>query len=110
MLGEAANRAPALLIVEDVHWADDASLDLLHSFARTLARRRVLLLLTYRSDEVHRALRRLLESLERERLARELRLPPLEPIDVDGMLRATLGLAPLAAAGFPEAGQLAHRG
>ena len=92
VLGEAANRAPALLIVEDVHWADDASLDLLHSFARTLARRRVLLVLTYRSDEVHRALRGLLESLERERLARELRLAPLEPIDVDGMLRATLGL------------------
>jgi tetratricopeptide (TPR) repeat protein len=92
VLGEAASRAPALLIVEDVHWADDASLDLLHSFARTLARRRVLLLLTYRSDEVHRALRKLLDSLERERLARELRLAPLEPIDVDGMLRATLGL------------------
>lgn len=92
VLGEVAGRAPALLIVEDVHWADDASLDLLHSFARTLARRRLLLLLTYRSDEVDRALRQLLESLDRERLARELRLVPLEPSDVDGMLRATLGL------------------
>ncbi len=92
VLAEAANKAPALLIVEDMHWADDASLDLLHSFARTLARRRVLLLLTYRSDEVHRALRQVLESLERERLGRELRLVPLEPIDVDAMLQATLGL------------------
>ncbi len=93
VLGEAASHAPALLIVEDVHWADDASLDLLHSFARTLARRRVLLLLTYRSDEVHRPLGQLLEGLERERLIHEVRLPPLEPVEVDGMLQATLGLS-----------------
>jgi predicted ATPase len=92
VLGDAASQAPAMLIVEDVHWADDASLELLHSFARTLARRRILLLLTYRSDEVDRALRQLVESLDRERLARALSLVPLEPTDVDAMLRATLGL------------------
>ena len=40
VLVDVATRAPLLLIVEDLHWADDASLDFLSSFARTLARLR----------------------------------------------------------------------
>jgi tetratricopeptide (TPR) repeat protein len=95
-LAEPASREPVLLIVEDVHWADDASLDLLQGFARTLSVRRAFLLLTYRSDEAfansNHALGQLRENLARARLARELDLAPLEGPDVDAMLRAILGL------------------
>jgi DNA-binding NarL/FixJ family response regulator len=98
VLAERDSRTPTLLIVEDVHWADGASLDLLHSFARTLPSRRALLLLTYRSDELfsnsnsNRELMQFRDNLNRARLAQELQLAPLETADVDGMLRAILSL------------------
>jgi DNA-binding CsgD family transcriptional regulator/tetratricopeptide (TPR) repeat protein len=43
---------PTLAVVEDVHWADDATLDLLRFVGRRVAATRSLLLVTYRSDEV----------------------------------------------------------
>ena len=49
-----ADRAPLLLIVEDVHWADRSTLELLGFLSRNLRRGRILVLVTYRSDELHR--------------------------------------------------------
>ena len=48
----AAGRAPTLLIVEDVHWADRATLDLLKYVSRRIARAPLLLALSYRDDEI----------------------------------------------------------
>lgn len=48
----AARRVPTLLIVEDVHWADHATLDLLKYVSRRLARAPLLLALSYRDDEI----------------------------------------------------------
>lgn len=45
---------PVLLALEDLHWADPASLELLRHAAPRLERRPVLLIATYRSDELHR--------------------------------------------------------
>jgi DNA-binding CsgD family transcriptional regulator len=47
-----AGRVPTLLIVEDVHWADHATLDLLKYLARRIARTPLLLALSYRDDEI----------------------------------------------------------
>ena len=44
--------AATVLVVEDVHWADDASLDALAFVARRIEGLRALLVLTYRDDEV----------------------------------------------------------
>ncbi len=44
--------APLVLVVEDVHWADAASLDLLRSMLRSLRRGRLFVVVTRRSDEV----------------------------------------------------------
>jgi DNA-binding CsgD family transcriptional regulator/tetratricopeptide (TPR) repeat protein len=41
-----------ILLVEDIHWADDASLDLLRYVARRIHHRRGVLVLTYRDDEL----------------------------------------------------------
>jgi len=41
-----------VIVVEDVHWADDATLDLLKFVGRRIDRTRALLMLTYRDDEV----------------------------------------------------------
>jgi DNA-binding CsgD family transcriptional regulator len=45
-------RVPTLMIVEDVHWADRATLDLLKYMARRIARTPVLLAISYRDDEI----------------------------------------------------------
>ncbi|ALV37276.1 AAA family ATPase [Streptomyces sp. CdTB01] len=58
---------PALLVVEDVHWADEASLDALRFLVRRMDRLPALLVLTYRDDELHRGhpLRHLLGQVSR---------------------------------------------
>src|SRR6266853_1623437 len=43
---------PSLLVIEDVHWADTATLDLIRFLGRRIARIRALILITYREEEV----------------------------------------------------------
>lgn len=43
---------PTLVVIEDVHWADDATLDLIKFVGRRIERARALLVLTFRDDEV----------------------------------------------------------
>ncbi|HEX6720910.1 MAG TPA: AAA family ATPase, partial [Burkholderiaceae bacterium] len=56
------SRKPVLLVIEDVHWADDATLDLIRFIGRRIDRAPVLLALSYRDDEIgaEHPLRRLL--------------------------------------------------
>ncbi|MGO8949494.1 MAG: helix-turn-helix transcriptional regulator [Ktedonobacterales bacterium] len=79
---------PLLLIVEDVHWSDDSSLDFLHTLARQMTSRPVLLLCTYRSDEVHPRLSHWLAQLDREHFSQEVRLARLTRSETEAMLRA----------------------
>ncbi len=51
--------SPLLLIIEDVHWSDDTSLDFLHHLARRSRSLPLLLLVTYRQDENSPSLARL---------------------------------------------------
>jgi DNA-binding NarL/FixJ family response regulator len=83
-----AARQPLLLIVDDIHWSDEASLEFLLHLARRCAAQPLLLAMTYRSDEVHPGLSSWLAQLDRERLAQELALRPLARAEVDAMLRA----------------------
>lgn len=46
-----SGRGPALLVIEDIHWADDATLDLLRYLARRVRAQPVLVLVTFRHDE-----------------------------------------------------------
>ncbi len=80
-----------LVVVEDLHWTDDTSLDFLLYLARRIVDKPVLFLTTYRSDEA-RPLSRFLATLDRERLAAELRLDRLPINDVDTMMRAIFEL------------------
>lgn len=87
-LARLAHRQPLLCIFEDLHWSDDVSLELLHFVARQVADLPLLLIGAYRSEEVQPALANLLAQLDRERLAREIRLAPLSRAEVDIMLSA----------------------
>jgi predicted ATPase len=70
--------APAVVVVEDLHWADEATLDLIKFLARRIHRTSTLLILTYRDEELGRGhpLRLVLGDLPARAVTR-LRLPPL---------------------------------
>jgi len=79
---------PTLLVFEDLHWADAATLDLLKYLARRLRRVRVLLVLTYRDDELgeQHPLRLLLGDVPADTVVR-LPLPPLSETAVIELAR-----------------------
>jgi predicted ATPase len=85
-----ANGRPLLVCIEDLHWSDDTSLELIASLVRRLSAHPVLFLLTYRNDETQPALLHLLAELERTRLADEIALVPFDAGEVDVMLRRLL--------------------
>ena len=66
-------------VIEDLHWADEATIDLLSFLGRRLGRVPALLLATYRDDEVadDHPLRMVLGDLATQRATRRMRLPPL---------------------------------
>ena len=80
--------SPILFIIEDVHWSDSTSLDFLHYLARRIVSHSILLLVTYRHDEMHPPLRSWLAHLNRDRLAQKIQLAPLSRNDIDTMLSA----------------------
>ena len=51
---DALSGSPMVLLLEDVHWADEATLDVLRFLGRRLAGSRLLILATFRSEEVGR--------------------------------------------------------
>jgi DNA-binding CsgD family transcriptional regulator/tetratricopeptide (TPR) repeat protein len=89
LLDVAAASEPVVLVLEDLHWADTSTLDLVALLAHNLAGRRVLLLGTYRADELpaeHR-LRRLATGLLRAGVATRLELGPLGREELEALLQ-----------------------
>jgi DNA-binding CsgD family transcriptional regulator len=85
------SRQPVLAVFEDVHWADDATLDLLKFLGRRIDRVPCLLVMSWRDDEVCAAhpLRRLLGELPASLVTR-LPLQPLSAAAVDRLARAAM--------------------
>jgi tetratricopeptide (TPR) repeat protein len=92
-----AATAPLLWVMEDLHWADRSTRDLLAYLATALRVGRVLLVGSYRSDEVDRLhpLRGLLGELVRNRRVHRLELPPFTRAELAEQL-AGLGVDPSA--------------
>ncbi len=83
---EALGARPTLAILEDVHWADEATLDLLRFLGRRLGRTSALVVATYRDDEVGRQhpLRSVLGNVETKR---RIALAPLSEEGVHVLAR-----------------------
>jgi DNA-binding CsgD family transcriptional regulator/tetratricopeptide (TPR) repeat protein len=90
LLSERATAVPVLLVLEDVHWADASTLDLAVFLAHNLDDWRVLLLATYRADELSSAerVRRLADGVRRSGSALVLELGPLERGELTALLEA----------------------
>ncbi|MEV4288530.1 BTAD domain-containing putative transcriptional regulator [Nonomuraea bangladeshensis] len=87
-LAGVAKRAPVLLTVEDLHWADDQTLALLRALPSLLATSRVLLVVTCRESELDDAQSDVLASLARLGPVR-VGLSGLDPKAVAELVRAT---------------------
>lgn len=90
LVHQAAAR-PALVVLEDLHWSDDTSIEFLQTLVRRVADQPLLTLLTYRNDEPHPTLGAVVGQLTGARLATELSLAPLSFADVERLLRSLLG-------------------
>jgi DNA-binding CsgD family transcriptional regulator len=79
VLDELSGARPTVLVIEDVHWADESTLDLVRFLARRVGDTRALVLVTYRTDEVGPGgpMRRLLGDIASFADVRRLRLAPL---------------------------------
>jgi DNA-binding CsgD family transcriptional regulator/tetratricopeptide (TPR) repeat protein len=90
LLQDMAGGGPLLVVLEDVHWADDASLEFLRLLARRAVDLPALVLISYRMDEASPSLIAALADLQRQRLATELMLGPLSRGDTEVMLQTIL--------------------
>lgn len=84
---------PLLLIFDDIHWADDSTLDLIAALARRRTRARIMLLVSFRPDDLapQHPLRLLQQDLAISRRSEELRLGPIDQKAVAEYLCRELG-------------------
>ncbi|MGA5763250.1 ATP-binding protein [Nonomuraea bangladeshensis] len=96
LLERLADARPTVLVIEDIHWADRSSRDLIAFLARNLHIPQVLILMTYRSDDLHRQhpLRPVLAELGRVQGVHRLDLPRLSRDEVAQQMTAILGRVP----------------
>jgi tetratricopeptide (TPR) repeat protein len=93
-----ANNKPLILFIDDLHWADSASLSLLHYIARTVGPEKILVLATFRSEELSlntegltHPLLDTLRLMGREDLFKEVKLINLSKPDVGRIAEDMLG-------------------
>jgi DNA-binding CsgD family transcriptional regulator len=89
---------PMVVVLEDLHWADASTRELLVYLARKLRHGRFLLVGTFRADELHRQhpLRRLLAELERSARVERLELRGFDRAELREQLTGILGASPAA--------------
>src|SRR5215470_15913533 len=97
-LERTARRQPLVLVLDDLHWADEASLRLLAFVARAIAAVRVLVVATYRDVELRRGhpLGELLGALAREPTCERIALRGFGREDTERLIAGVAGVPPTA--------------
>ncbi|MGD0645203.1 MAG: AAA family ATPase [Candidatus Bathyarchaeia archaeon] len=97
-LSAISDEKPVVLFLEDVHWADSASLALMNYIGRAISSKRILVLATFRSEalttdaEGHpHPLVETLRQMRREDLYKEIKLSNLDQVSVSAIARSMLG-------------------
>jgi len=98
VIGRLSAVSPVLLVLEDLHWADGSTRDLLRFLLRNVRDERLLIVATIRSDELHRRhpLMRLLSELERSPRVERLDVAPFDRLEIVEQATAILGHQPPA--------------
>jgi DNA-binding NarL/FixJ family response regulator/tetratricopeptide (TPR) repeat protein len=99
VLRRLGEETPVVLAIEDLHWADRSTRDLLRFLAGNLRGERLAILATYRADDLQRGhpLRPLVAELERGGRAERLHLRPFTRAEVAEQIAAILGEPPAPA-------------
>ena len=109
-VAQLAKSQPLLVVLEDLHWSDEQSLELMHLLARRISSLSLMLVGTYRNEECSPRFTHHLTELGRDHLTDEIRLAPLSrdgveqmaqvilkteqpltPAELDGLMRLTEG-------------------
>jgi DNA-binding CsgD family transcriptional regulator len=93
---ELSRSSPVLLILEDLHWSDLESLDLLRDLSRRATRMRLLIVVTYRTDDLGRTspFYHRLPALIRETACRRIELRRLDRDQLGALVDSSTGLSP----------------
>uniref|UniRef100_UPI000DE44DC9 ATP-binding protein n=1 Tax=Nonomuraea lactucae TaxID=2249762 RepID=UPI000DE44DC9 len=96
LLERLADTRPTILLIEDIHWADRSSRDLIAFLSRNLRSPQVLILMTYRSDDLHRQhpVRPVLAELSRVNGVLRVDLSRLSRDEVAQQMAGILGTVP----------------
>jgi DNA-binding CsgD family transcriptional regulator/tetratricopeptide (TPR) repeat protein len=96
LLERVAARRTVVVVLEDLHWADASTRHLLAYLLRTLRTGRLVVLATYRADDIHRRhpLRPLLAELDRLRTVRRLELGRFNRAEVGRQIAGILAREP----------------
>jgi DNA-binding CsgD family transcriptional regulator len=96
MLAELAAAHPVLLVLEDLHWADRSTRDLVTFLSRVLRDERIALAVSYRTDDMHRShpLRPVVTELLRLPSVTAIEVGPLDPAAMAEHLTQLAGAAP----------------
>jgi DNA-binding CsgD family transcriptional regulator len=100
-----ATRAPVLLVLEDLHWADESSRELLDFLAVRLREQPVMVIATLRDDELNASARRWRAELERRPRVASLRLAPLSPAQIGEVVADLMPAGPDARAAVISAAE-----
>lgn len=92
LLSSLAELSTVVLVLDNLHWADKSSLELLHAVART-ASSRLLIVALYRAEEVagNESFLKYVSSLHSAGLAESLTLPPMSMTATASMVQAGIG-------------------
>ncbi len=98
LVRQLASERPLLLQIEDLHWADRATLDQLAFLVHNLAAEPILVLVTFRSDEIHRGhpLLPYLAEFGRAQRVERLELARFDRTDLGALVTAIIGRDPEA--------------
>jgi class 3 adenylate cyclase/tetratricopeptide (TPR) repeat protein len=88
-----SSELPVAIFLDDLHWADEPSLELLQHLSRNSRSARLLIVGTYRDVEVsrHHPLEAMVRDLTKDELLERVSLRPLEPDGTSELIAATLG-------------------
>jgi DNA-binding NarL/FixJ family response regulator len=96
LFGRLGGERPLVLVIEDLHWADRSTRDFLSFLLRAVRRERLVLVATYRSDELHRRhpLRPFLAESERLDGVQRIELEPFSRLELVAQLTGILDSRP----------------
>ncbi|SCK35845.1 regulatory protein, luxR family [Streptomyces sp. WMMB 714] len=95
LLERLATGRTVVLVLEDLHWADRSTRELLGYLYRSVQTSRLLVLASYRADDIHRRhpLRPFLAEVDRLRTVRRIELPRLSRTEVHAQIAAIQGVS-----------------